>query len=504
LGQNLRPIGASPVSKLLVKEKIVRQRGVYAAVLIAALLAGCRSTGTAFNPPYGGNIVTLDILGTPTAIAYQTSAHGAWKLLPSGQTTFTIPGTAYGVAFTCPEDDLFETSASQRSAQVEEWQPTVVIQATTTDFNTVLVPCNGDDETEATLSGTYDATAFESTNQVDVDYDEVGGGGTGSYSIDVTPGTQDVFGEAWDGDTLLAFKTIPSLNVPAGGATENITFSNSDAVGSSKTISWTNVPGTNEEEYSYLDFGSFDVSPEIGSSDSSSITYPTIAAGDIASDDSYYAESESEVDGPGNATAVEAAAFNPSLPTTIAFPDTWNSAGPTDSTQPSFSLHYTGYAGLTGGIQAYFLDEEWGTEGEQEGWTLVAVTQRYLTARGSSTYTSPDIALTGFSDMVPASGDIYPWAAVAFYGSPLFLQYFYFEGLDEVARGSGAQSLAHVPAAWGNGPTIQSSSSGATRSLTSGLRVMSSSNASTTIGIGDWSAAEGCTTIGTGAECEQP
>lgn len=473
-----------------------------ASLALAVLLAGCKSSGIALNPPNGGNVVTLVISGTPT-IAYQDTLHGGWKLLPRGQTQFTVTsGTAYGVAFTCPLDDLISESKGQRSPQEESWQPTVVIQATTSEFNVVPVPCDQENESTAELSGNVDATAISNTSNWGVDYDYYNSGNTGSYSFDTTPGTQDVFGFAYDdSDNVLAVKTIPSVNVPSGSDTvQNITFSASDAVGNSKSVNWTNAPEGNSTD-TWVDFGDFNISPELAYSNDTSVSYPTVASGDIASDDGYIAGSETYYENEDSEGYTEAGVFNASLPASIAYPNVWNAGNPTDDPQPKFTLNYSGFAGLTGGVGAYAFSNAWGTEEDQEGWTFAFVTFGYVHAAHISSYAPPNITLTGFSDMQASDGDIFPYGEAAFYGTPAILlsQFYYIGFLSSGQR--GAQSLhSSVPSSWSQ-PQVESAQS---RPLLGGVRTLSSSSETEpTSGIFDLSGMVSCIVIGSGATCEE-
>lgn len=474
------------------------------SLTLALLLAGCKSSGTAFNPPGGGNIVTLIVSGTPT-IAYQSTLHGAWKLLPAGQTQFTVTGgTAYGVAFTCPLDDILDESSNQRTPQQDTWQPTVVIQATTTEANVIPIPCGGEVEPTATLSGNFDATAIEGTEEGYVDANETStniDSDSGAYSMSAFPGTQDVFGVAYDDDgDVLALKTYPSVSVSSGTTTQNVMLSSSDAVGSSKSISWTNAPEGSEIE-SYVSFGDEDAGPNLADSDSASVTYPTIAAADIASDDFYVAESNTYAEGDDSDSDTEAGIFGSTLASTVAYPNVWDVSNPTDAVQPAFTLNYTGFSGLSGGIGAYVFSEEWGTEDEQEGWTFAFVTFGYVHAAGITSYAPPNITLSGFSDMQAESGDIFPYDAAAFYGTPIvLLDDFYFFGLDSAGQ-RGAQSLhSGVPASWS---APQTSGPGLRLLPSSGLRTLeTTTNTTPTSGLFDVTATDSCITIGTGAECE--
>lgn len=470
----------------------MRAHRFLAAAAIAALLAGCRSSGIAYNPPGGGgNIVTLIISGSPT-IAYETGIKGAWKLLPAGQTQFTVPnGTAYGVAYACEaevETGSVHSAAvhSATSPAVNEEQIVGVFQATTTEINVVPIVCGTE---TATLAGAYNATAVEGTEYVDVNYSEVGDESTsGDYSIPAIPGTQDVFGTAWnDENQLLALKTYPGVDVAATGTTtQNVTISTSDDVGGPQTLNITNEPGTEDEEYAEVYFGNFENTiVEIASNESSSVSYPTVAAADVASDDTYVGEGFTYVEGPGTADWVEHDRFASSLPSSVALTAPYNQSEPTFTGNPTFSLNYTGYAALTGGISGYEIGETWCCD--NEGLVGAVVTSGFLKVAGTTSYTVPVITVAGFPSMTAESGDGYEWAVRAVYGTPEYLAYYaYYTAYDllSVGQNRNPQSLGAHPMMLGGGP----------RGLAAAVRVQD--NATPTSGDGYWAAAEDCYTVG--------
>jgi hypothetical protein len=465
-----------------------------AAIAAALTLAGCRSTGIAYNPPTGGNIVTLVISGSPT-IAYQDTLHGAWKALPAGQTQFTVTnGTAYGVAYACGviEAGSVHTSGSVHPETPEE-EVVGVFQATTTEINVVPVVCGTE---TATLAGTYDATAVEGAADVDVNGDEVGDESTsGSYSINAVPGTQDVFGTAWnDEDELLALKTYPGVNVAATGTTtQNVTISSSDDVGGPDTLSITNEPGTEDEEYAYVFFGNFEYTAmQLAYSGSSSVSYPTVAAADIASDDAYIGEGFAYVDGPGTAIWLEHDYFASSLPSSIALTAPYDQSEPTFTGNPKFALNYTGYAGLTGGISGYEIGETWDGEGDG-GLVGAVVTSGFLKAAGTTSYAVPAITVAGFPSMTAESGDSYVWTVRAVYGTPEYLAYYaYYTAYDlltSTGQNRNPQSIGAHPMMLGGGP----------RGLAAAVRIQD--NATPASGDGYWAAADDCYTVGASEGC---
>lgn len=470
------------------------RRQVLAVLAVAALLAGCKSTGIALNPPNGGNVVTLVISGSPV-IAYQDTLNGAWKLLPANQTQFTVTGgTAYGVAFTCAA--LEPSSSGQRVPQGSEWTPTAVIQATTTEINTIPVPCG---ETDTEVFGTFDASAFAGTSYGYVDYESEIPSSVGDYEIIVPPGVQDIFAAAYnDDDDVIAFKTLQSVNVPETGLTgENVTLTASDAVGTSQNVAWTNAPDWSP--YSWVDFGSYNETLPLADGDGTSLSYPTVAASDVGSDDVYVAESAAGNEGDGSEQNAEAGAYGQTLPSTIAYPHLWDASAPSDATRPAFTLNYGGFSGVSGGFGAYAFEEDWGTIEDEQGVTFALVSFGYVHAAHISSYTAPDITLAGFSDMVPASGDVFFYDEAAVYSTPIILSEFYYGVEDTGSEGQrGAQSLSQRPASWRQ---AQSTPAGA-RTFLSGTRIQSNSQGlQYTSGVLQLTETNSCMLVG-GGTCE--
>ena len=473
---------------------LLRAHRFLAAAAVAALLAGCRSTGTAFNPPGGGNIVTLVITGSPT-IAYEIGVKGAWRALPAGQTQFTVTnGTAYGVAYSCGgvEAGSVHTNGSVSPAG-NGAQLVGVFQATTTEVNVVPIVCGG--LPTATLAGSYSATAVEGTENVYVDNDEVGSGSTsGTYSFLITPGTQDVFGAAWnDANQLLALKNYPGVNVAATGTTtQNVTITSADDVGGPDTLNVTNQPGDIDEEYAYAYFGNFEYTTVdlAYNYDGSNVSYPTVAAADVASDDAYIGEGFTYVNGPGTAYWVEHDHFASSLPSSIALTLPYNQAEPTFTGNPTFSLNYNGYASLTGGISGYEIGEDW--YGNSSGLVAAFVSHGFLKAAGTTSYTVPVVTIAGFPSMTAASGDGYSWTVRAVYGTPEYLAYYaYYAAYDIFSSGTNRnpQSAGAHPMMLGGGP----------RALAAPVRVQD--NATPTSGDGYWASAQDCYTVGGSEGC---
>lgn len=468
----------------------MRTRSIVAGVVAAAVLAACTSTGTAYNPPFGGNIVTVVISGSAT-VAYQTSPHSPWKLLAPGQTTFeTTNGTAYGVAYTCPDILPLQRGTGVRPQRVG-WQPTAVIQSTTQEFNTVPIPCSLPQY--ATLSGTYDATAIANTVGVDVDDQATPTNATsGSYSMTVPVATQDVLSFAYDVNlNVLAVKTYPNVDVTASGATQNIVYSAGDAVGANKTVSWTNNPPWTGETQGYtVSFGDLwhQLSLANAPYPTPTVTYPTIAAGDVSANDFYTADGTAYIFGSGSTNLVEAMQYGASLPSSMEMPDVWNANGPDVTSQPQYTLDFNGLHAPRGGVSGYLISQPWYSGNGQDGWNLAFVSDGFLKARRSSTYTFPNITLAGFSSMTVPTGDTISWQLSAVDFSGVFLgELVYVAVVLDQRHGAGAQSVNahHMPAPL------------------SAMYPLSKGSTNSTSGMGYISAASGCTTEGTGAACGQ-
>jgi hypothetical protein len=452
---------------------------------VTALLFGCRSTGTLLNPPSGGDIVTVDeSASVPAAVAYKTGVNGTWKLLASGRTTFNVPGGGpYGVAFVCGEEE--PPSIGKRTPQSAESQVDVV-QATTSEITTVPVPCG--EEATASLSGTYDTSAIASANEVDIDgnnYDA----GTGTYAVSVVPGTQDIVATVWSESAVLAVKTVQGVDVPAAGLTnEAITVASTDAVGANQTISWTNQPGDVDEEDNEVDFGELSgvTLPLIENGETTSIAYPTVAAADIGPNDEYHAYEDAYLDSEESGYLVEGDAYGQTLPTSVALPDAFNETDPaTSSVRPAFTLNYSGYSSLSGGISGYEYGERW--DGTTEGAVYGIVSAGFLRAAGTA-FTAPNITLAGFSSMQAAEGDSLEWYVAAFYATGFGFSDLLGAGIESAAQRNPQSSPSRaIPKFWGG-------------ARTQGVRAQSSSTSAES-GYGYWAEASGCYTVGGSEGC---
>ncbi len=430
------------------------QPGRFLSVLaIAALLVGCRSSGIAFNPPGGrsggaSRVVHVVVApGLPVNVGYQVGTSGTWKLLCSactpGTMSFTLNGTdAYGVAMYC-----------------SAWDYPAIFQATTPEVDTVNLPqCIGaTDVTPASLSGSYDASAFGGATEVDVQQDDVsatGGLPSGSYSVPFPGGTQDVFAEVRNSSDvssgnyrgIVALKTLQNQTIPASGVA--IDFAASDAVGSPETMTWTNIPSNSFFE-SGVQFGLTSVFAYGGNAcavwlnaftevnglggGTDVLQYPTVASADVGANDAYYAFADAGVTGHGNAADEYADIFQPSPPTTLALTAPFDLEPNVANT--ALSLNYTGFSGLSanGEIWGYLLSFAWGSG----NYETAAVTSGWVKASGSTNYPVPIVSLTGFPALTPPANS----TAVNFSGDAVYVS--------EIGFSSDVGSIAHSRGAQG-------------------------------------------------------
>lgn len=397
-----------------------------AAIACVALFAGCSSSGTLLNPPVGST-VTLNYAGTtvsPSAIAYQSGVNGTWKLLGSGQTTFHA-GTSgtYGLAYICPSDP----------------DSVIVFELTVSESSTVPVICGN-----TTVTGTYDVTAISGATGMYPADGPTSSGTTGSYTDYVyVLGTQDLFFAAEDSSGVLGVKNIQGENVTSAGVTGLAAdFASTDAVGGPATVTASNEPGSLTSSYTGAEFGEvgFDGYLFLNSASGSTVNYPTVASGDVDSNDTYDAYAEAYVSGPGTADYVGADTYNPTPPTAVALPNPFNVTAPTPATQPAFTLNYSGFSSTSGGIGIYEVGESLGNG----DYIYSYVSTGFLSASGSGSYTAPNITLTGFPTMVSAAGDTFEWYVGAYWLSSIGFDAYASTEQSRNAQSSsrrGAQSL---------------------------------------------------------------
>lgn len=358
--------------------------------------------------------VKLVITGVPSVIATQDGPKGLWTALPSGQTSFQISGTAYGVAYVCgsnnPEDaDVY------------------VFQGTISDLKSVPVVCGQFNGGTENFTVSFAPSSF-CPNPHGVFAAYVGIDGIGFIDATSCGGspqmfsagpyfaeTQDFFGVAADGEgNLMAVHLDPNVAVP--GST-SIEFSGADAIGPDATVQYKNVPAGVQPFGLFVQFGSFEWwQLTLGSTNSqTSLNYPTIAGGDVGKNDSYFAWSEAGVTGHGNADFLFAGAFSPNPPSVLTYQSPFN-AQVTPAGSPQFKLNYFGYSKLKGGKTFYAIMGKWSTQN-----AITIVTPAFLTAAGSTTYTFPNVTVSGFPPMVAQSNTTYTWWASAVHAPHAYL-----------------------------------------------------------------------------------
>lgn len=416
---------------------MLRRRFCYklAALGLATLFASCTGGGsspTPSNPGTGGvtplsniTVIPTGSTGSSAVVAYQTGNSAPWKLLSSGQTTIPAGTTgAFGIAYVCPgsPDYVF------------------ILESTATETSTVPIACG----LQGSVSGNYNVAAVSGATGM---YDEQSNsysGATGSYSFDTyIPGTQDIFFAANNSVQTLAVKTIQAVSVPASGVTGvAASFEASDAVGPRQTLTVSNEPTTQTSEYSYAFFGEpgFGSDLYLSSASASSMSYETVASGDIGSNDAYDAEGVTYVSGPGTADFVVGDTYSPSPPTTVALPNAFNATAPSASTQPTYTLNYSGLSSVSGGFGGYYVIENLGTNPDVNIEAFVS--SGFVVSCGAVSYKVPNITLMGFPPMVSAAGDSFTWYLEAIWeSSPAFTPDL------SVAQSRSAQSLLNRPRA---------------------------------------------------------
>jgi hypothetical protein len=370
--------------------------------------------------------VTLAITGTPAAIAYSTGTGGSWSALPSGATSFTLKGTtAYGVAYMC---NTYSGNIS-------------FVQATVAEMKTVPIACAQPTLGTLTLTFAYGTNSFCPTPadasvdalEVNVDGQDDQYGGCSSagtaYPTSLDAVTQDVFATTTtgsNGNVLLAVKTLEGASVP-GSAT--MTFNASDAVGTATIPQLTQVPSTGTSSLEEVYFGSFDnwVIPLLVSSynASSETTFYTVASSDVGPNDSYLVIGDQDVTGPGTANAVAVDAFSATAPTSVALPTPFNETI-TAAGLPVFSTTYAWASNPTGNVSGYLFSGSWYGTGIP---TLLegVVTSGFIGS--STTYTMPNIAVSGFPPTLAPSAMEYAWRAEALSVPSSLLDVLPFNGL---------------------------------------------------------------------------
>jgi hypothetical protein len=355
--------------------------------------------------------INLNIVGSPTAIAIQKGAKGAWTALASGATSFKVTSAAYGVAYVCGSNNPQDLSA-------------YVVQATTTDMTTVPILCADYPTGDLDATGEWAPDSFcpDSKNDyaqggfIDDNYGAVDGCITDTREAGPLPsGTQDIFVLIQDSDlNTIGLHTQQGVTVP--GST-TITFTGSDIIGPNATIKMKGAPsGATTSGFSVL-FGMFDWWPiplaSASSGNTKSLAYPTVASVDVGPNDSYFAYDTATLTGPGTASRLYASELSQSPPATLTFTKAFDETV-TASGSPTFTLNYTGYGTLTGGTQWYAITGDWSSAAIE-----TIVSSNWLAK--TKDYTMPNVAVSGFPTMVAPSGATYAWWSTALYSPEAYL-----------------------------------------------------------------------------------
>jgi hypothetical protein len=364
--------------------------------------------------------IHLAISGSPIAIAVQKGPTRGWQALPTKAKSFMLAGTtAYGVAYACPTGST--TNPNQYSA--------LVVQATTSDFTTVPIECAQPKVGSLTVRLAYqpksDYCPDRKTNQV-VETIEVNGGASlggctaaRTARTNLYAGTQDVFFAAFDqSNNLMAFRTLQGARVPGRAS---VTFGTADKIGPTKVVLQRRIPPGVTSETEGISFGSFGwwLAP-LGSASglAAAVSFPTVASAEVGANESYLIAAQAFFS--GAAYEVTTYAFSQSAPTKFpVFPSQFTISAKRGRT-PTFPLTYTGFAKLTGGIQAYGLYGSW-SSAHSTGSVADVVTSSWLQAAGSSSYTIPNIAIANFPKTIAPPRTNYSWHANALYAPASFV-----------------------------------------------------------------------------------
>lgn len=378
----------------------------FASMLVVAALSACGGGGSGGGGGGGGGVtptgtqMSLTLSGTtPSAVAVSVGG-GAFTpvSVTGGSVSFTIPtgATTYQVAIACPPLNVFGTITIE-----------TVLQATISDGTTAKVsPCYGPPAPTATITGSFDvsaiagaASAYILGNQGSQFY----GTTTGSFSFNVTPGTNDVAVEALDATShVLAVKIARAQTAPGsinGGATIALTAAD-NLVATPLTIN--NIPAgwpvpTSSNDEAFTANGTRLVFSGTGTQ------YMALAGADsIASD--YYVINANEP-APGTSNLISNTQYTSGGAVTLTWPTPLLYAGPTATAWPSFALTYTGFSAMP--FVNYYGQISWPTGATTQNEIGVYATPAYLGA--TTTVTIPDLsAISGFFNHA-ASGATVTW-----------------------------------------------------------------------------------------------
>jgi len=381
--------------------------------ILFVLITGC-AKGT---PIWGGggaqtSVTVTFIGGTPLAVATQIGTSPFTLMTPGNQVTFPVaPGnTKYAIAYVCPP-----VSASGITSET-------VIQATTQDTSAFTASCLGPPST-GTATGSVTSAIFGTATIKIIGNQGIGGsvtGGSGSFSVSMPTGTNDVAAVAFDssnnvqGVKLVRSQTVPGAILPGSSiiisspadatTTADLTVNNVPpgfvnppeasvefitANGTSLLLTNNSVAGTNPQPYHAL---------------------PTTA---IVSSDFYLYESNTSNTVTNQSVGITTTTTSGGGAFSLTLPTPWTFAGPAPAKFPTFTFIYPGFVGLTAVAEQGSI--HWATSATTSNQITVLATANFQGI--ATTIAIPDLtSLAGF--LTPAAtGTTINWVADIFGGT---------------------------------------------------------------------------------------
>jgi hypothetical protein len=381
--------------------------------ILVVLITGC-ATGT---PTRGGPQPTVTVTfvgGTPLAVATQTGTGAFTLTTPTSQVKFPVaPGnTKYAIAYVCPPVSALGTITSE-----------TVIQATTQDTTSFTANCFGP-PSSGTATGSATSAITGTTDIKILGNHGLGGNvgsASGSFSVSMPAGTNDVAAVAIDGsNTVLAVKLVRSQTVPGAlnGGSSIIVSSPADAT-TTANLTVTNVPaaGFVTPPEASAEFITANGTTLLLTNSSVSSTNPqpynALPTAATVSTDFYLYESNTSDTATHQSVGVTTTTSTGGGAFSVALPTPWSFAGPAPARLPTFTFIYSGFTGLPaiadqGSIQ-------WATGATTSNQITVVATANFLS--GATTITIPDLtSLAGF--ITPAAtGTTINWVADIFGGT---------------------------------------------------------------------------------------
>jgi len=375
-------------------------------------------TGCAKGTPIGGgggaqtSVTVTFIGGTPLAVATQIGTSPFTLMTPGNQVTFPVaPGNIkYKIAYVCRP-----VSASGITSET-------VIQATTQDTSAFTASCLGPPST-GTATGSVTSAIFGTATIKIIGNQGIGGsvtGGSGSFSVSMPTGTNDVAAVAFDssnnvqGVKLVRSQTVPGAILPGSSiiisspadatTTADLTVNNVPpgfvnppeasvefitANGTSLLLTNNSVAGTNPQPYHAL---------------------PTTA---IVSSDVYLYESNTSNTVTNQSVGITTTTTSGGGAFSLTLPTPWTFAGPAPAKFPTFTFIYPGFVGLTAVAEQGSI--HWATSATTSNQITVLATANFQGI--ATTIAIPDLtSLAGF--LTPAAtGITINWVADIFGGT---------------------------------------------------------------------------------------